>query len=87
MLHPLGQLAKAWAGAVMTRDRDADDVWLQLASHVAETVRWADPLTRRQSTLLKAGAQAITLGYEFPEVFPDGFSVVLGQSALGRGAA
>jgi hypothetical protein len=79
VLNPLRQLAQAWAGAVMTRDRDADDVWLQLAGHVAETGCWPELLTPRQAMLLEAGAQAVTWDLAFPEIFPAGFSVVLGN--------
>ena len=79
VLHPLRQLAKAWAGAAMTRERDADDVWLQLAGHVAETGCWPETPTRRQAMLLEAGAHAVAWDLEFPEIFPGGFSVVLGN--------
>ena len=79
VLDPLRQLAHAWAGAAMLRDRDADDVWLGLAAHVAGTGTWPDPLTERQAALLTAGADAIAWDLVFPEVFPGGFSVVLGN--------
>jgi len=79
VLHPLRQLARAWSGAAMTRQRDADDVWLELASHVAETGRWPDSLTSAQTTLLQAGVEAVAWDLAFPEVFPAGFSVVLGN--------
>ncbi len=77
VLYPLRRLARAWSGAVMTRDRDADDVWLQLAGHVADTGCWPEVPTRRQALLLEAGAQAVAWDLEFPEIFPAGFSVVL----------
>ena len=79
VLHPLRQLARAWTGAVMTRERDADDVWLHLAGLVAETGHWPDVLTARQAVLLEAGVHAVAWDLEFPEIFPTGFSVVLGN--------
>ena len=79
VLYPLRQLARAWAGAAMLRDRDADDLWLGLATHVAETCVWPDALTERQAALLEAGADAVAWDLVFPEVFPAGFSVVLGN--------
>jgi hypothetical protein len=79
LLHPLRQLARAWAGAVMLRERDSDDVWLALAARVAETGCWPDVLTDRQRGLLSAGADVVPWDLVFPEVFPSGFSVVLGN--------
>ncbi len=79
VLHPLRQLARAWSGSAMTRLRDADDVWLGLAGHVAATGRWPDRLTPRQSMLLQAGAEAVAWDLAFAEIFPAGFSVVLGN--------
>jgi hypothetical protein len=79
VLYPLRQLARAWSGAAMGRERDADDVWLGLAGHVAETGRWPDMPTERQAALLEAGADAVAWDLVFPEVFPGGFSVVLGN--------
>jgi hypothetical protein len=79
VLHPLQQLAHAWTGAAALRDRDADDLWLGLATHVAETGTWPDTLTGRQAALLEAGAEAVPWDLVFPEVFPNGFSVVLGN--------
>ena len=79
LLWPLRQLARTWAGAAMLRDRDADDVWLGLAAHVAETGLWPDRLNQRQAALLAAGANAVAWDLMFPEVFPNGFSVVLGN--------
>ena len=79
MLHPLVKLARSWAGAAMLHDRDADDVWLELAAHVAETGVWPDALTQRQAALLAAGADSLAWDLTFPEVFPGGFSVVLGN--------
>ena len=78
LLHPLRQLARAWAGAAMMRGRDADDVWLGLATLVASGT-WPDRLTRRQAGLLAAGAESVAWDLAFPEVFPAGFSVVLGN--------
>ncbi|HEY4174656.1 MAG TPA: hypothetical protein VGM42_16620 [Rhodopila sp.] len=79
VLDPLQRLARAWAGAAMRRDRDADDVWLGLAAHVADTGAWPDMPTERQADLLAAGDDAIAWDLVFPEVFPGGFSVVLGN--------
>jgi hypothetical protein len=79
LLYPLRQLAHAWAGAAMFRERDGDDVWLALASGVAETGLWPETLTDRQTRLLSAGADAVAWDLVFPEVFPGGFSVVLGN--------
>ena len=79
VLHPLRQLARAWSGAAMLRDRDGDDVWLALAAGVAGTGLWPDSLTVRQAALLAAGADAVAWDLVFPEVFPAGFSVVLGN--------
>jgi len=79
VLYPLRQLARAWSGAAMLRDRDGDDVWLAMADRVATTGRWPAPLTKRQAALLAAGADAVAWDLTFPEVFPTGFSVVLGN--------
>jgi hypothetical protein len=79
LLYPLRQLARAWAGAAMLRDRDGDDLWLGLAACVADTGAWPDTLTIRQNALLAAGADAVVWDLVFPEVFPGGFSVVLGN--------
>ena len=79
VLHPLRQLARAWSGAAMLRDRDADDEWLALAAHVAETGAWPAALTARQAALLEAGRDAVAWDLVFPEVFPDGFAAVLGN--------
>ena len=87
VLHPLRQLARAWAGAAMLRERDGDDVWLALARGVAETGAWPDTLTDRQAKLLSAGVEAVAWDLVFPEVFPGGFSGRSRQSALGRGSA
>ena len=79
LLHPLRQLARAWAGAAMLRERDGDDVWLALAGGVAENGVWPETLTDREAKLLSAGADAVAWDLVFPEVFPGGFSVVLGN--------
>ncbi|MEA2778302.1 MAG: hypothetical protein QOF90_3708, partial [Acetobacteraceae bacterium] len=79
VLHPLRQLARAWSGAAMSRDRDADDVWLGMASHVAKTGSWPESLTERQTALLAAGVDALPWDLVFPEVFPGGFAVVVGH--------
>jgi len=79
LLYPLRQLARAWTGAAMRRDRDGDDVWLGLAARVADTGIWPDALTKPQTALLNAGAEAVVWDLVFPDVFPGGFSVVLGN--------
>jgi hypothetical protein len=79
LLFPLRQLARAWAGAAMLRDRDGDDLWLGLAARVADTGAWPNALTKRQAAMLAAGAEAVAWDLVFPEVFPGGFSVVLGN--------
>ena len=86
-LHPLRQLARAWSGAVMLGARGADDEYLALAHLVAAQGTWPDKLTRRQATLVAAGASALPWDLTFPEVLqPDatgarngGFDVVLGN--------
>ena len=77
VLDPLRKLAKAWAGAVMLRSRDSDDLWIGLATQVARTGRWPDAPTGGQSALL--ANDAVCWDLLFPEVFPAGFSVVLGN--------
>ncbi len=79
ILKPLRRLARAWAGAAMLRGRDSDDVWLGLAAGVARTGDWPAELTGPQAGLLAAGADAVPWDLVFPEVFPGGFSVVLGN--------
>ena len=79
LLRPLRKLAQAWAGAAMLRERDSDDLWLGLATHLADTGTWPDALTKRQAALLSSGIHAIPWDLEFPEIFPTGFSVVLGN--------
>nr|WP_294504539.1 DNA methyltransferase [uncultured Rhodopila sp.] len=79
VLHPLRQLARGWSGAAMLRARDADDEWLALAAHVADTGAWPSRPTARQAALLEAGRDAITWELAFPEVFPEGFAAVLGN--------
>ena len=46
---------------------------------MAETGHWPDVLTARQAVLLEAGVHAVAWDLEFPEIFPTGFSVVLGN--------
>jgi hypothetical protein len=77
LLGPLRSLARAWAGAAMSRLRDSDDIWLGLATHVAEFGTWPATLTRAQADLMQTDAVAWDL--QFPEIFPAGFSVVLGN--------
>jgi hypothetical protein len=79
LLHPLRRLAQAWAGAAVLRERDSDDVWLGLAVRVADSGLWPDTLTERQAALQAAGAGAVCWDLMFPEVFPTGFSVVIGN--------
>jgi len=79
VLYSLRQLACAWTGAAMLRARDGDDLWLGLAAYVADTGFWPDRLTKRQGALLKAGTYSVAWDLCFPEVFPGGFSVVLGN--------
>ncbi|HEY1410633.1 MAG TPA: DNA methyltransferase [Rhodopila sp.] len=79
LLHPLRQLAKSWAGAAMLRERDSDDLWLALATRVAQTGLWPRTLNARQAALLSAGTDAVTWDQQFPDVFPTGFAVVLGN--------
>ncbi|HEY4042263.1 MAG TPA: DNA methyltransferase [Rhodopila sp.] len=79
LLHPLLQLARTWAGAAMLRERDCDDVWLGLAGQVAAAGRWPEVLTPRQAAVLSAGADAVPWDLVFAEVFPGGFSAVLGN--------
>ncbi|HYZ23994.1 MAG TPA: hypothetical protein VE690_17740 [Rhodopila sp.] len=77
-LHPLRQLARAWAGSAMNGARDADDIWLGLARQVADTGAWPAKLTRRQRALLDAGIEALPWDLTFPEA-RDGFTAVLGN--------
>jgi hypothetical protein len=79
VLHPLRHLACAWSGAAMLRARDSDDEWLALAAHVADTGAWPACPTARQAMLLDAGKDAVAWDLVFPEVFPEGFSAVLGN--------
>lgn len=79
VLLPLRSLARAWAGAAVLRNRDSDDVWLSLATSVAEAGTWPDILTPAQQVLVDAGAEALPWDLTFPEVFPPGFSGVLGN--------
>ncbi len=77
LLAPLRSLARAWVGAAMLRQRDSDDLWLGLATHVADTGCWPARLTSKQSALL--ANDAVCWDLAFPEIFPGGFSVVLGN--------
>jgi hypothetical protein len=77
ILDPLRKLAQAWAGAAMLRHRDSDDIWLGLAAHVAQSGTWPADLTGGQSALM--ATDAIAWDLTFPEIFPAGFSVVLGN--------
>jgi hypothetical protein len=79
LLYPLRELAKAWAGAAMLQERDADDIWLSLAQMVADSFTWPARPTRRQQRLIDAGCEAVPWDLTFPEVFPDGFTVILGN--------
>jgi hypothetical protein len=77
-LHPLRQLARAWTGAAMSGARDADDIWLGLATRVADTGAWPAKLSRRQQALLDDGAEALPWDLTFPEA-RGGFAAVLGN--------
>ncbi len=63
----------------MLRERDGDDHMARSCSRVADTGTWPEALTARQAALLAAGADAVAWDLVFPEVFPGGFSVVLGN--------
>ena len=82
-LEPMRRLARAWAGAMMTRGRESDDEWLMLARHVAETGAWPAAMSPRQTALLAAGERALSWDLAFPEIFPPndtgGFDAVLGN--------
>ena len=78
-LRPLRQLARVWAGAAMAGDKDGDDVWLGLARQVADTGEWPPALTVRQAALFNTGQAAVTWDLLFPDIFPGGFSIVLGN--------
>lgn len=80
MLAPWRNLARAWAGAVMLALPQADDEWLALARHVAETTTWPTHLTRAQTQLLTAGATSLSWDAVFPDIFASdrgGFDAVL----------
>lgn len=79
VLRPMRDLARAWAGAAVSRDRDADDAWLALATHVATAGAWPAMLTTRQAELIEVGRDAVAWDLTFPEIFPAGFSAVLGN--------
>lgn len=74
-LAPLRLLARTWSGAAMLRGRDSDDIWLRLATRVADTGEF----TGDSSPLLHTGRDAIPWDLTFPEVFPAGFTAVLGN--------
>jgi hypothetical protein len=75
-LQPLRLLARAWSAAGMLAEREMDDEWLALAHAVAATGAWPQVLTKRQTTLLAAGSQALPWDLTFPEVFwPGGTNV------------
>ena len=79
-LAPLRDLARAWAGAVMLANREADDEWQALARTVAEQGVWPDRVPPRQARLLQAGGEALPWDLVFPEVFRQGgFDVVVGN--------
>jgi hypothetical protein len=75
LLAPLRHLARAWSEAAMTGARDDDDRWIALARSVLTGTYGnigdpADP----------AGpAQPLAWDLTFPDVFPNGFDVVLGN--------
>jgi hypothetical protein len=78
VLDPLRRLARAWAGAAMRRDKDADDIWLDLARYVAENGAWPARTPPGADALLDAGHDALPWDLTFPEA-ANGFSVVLGN--------
>lgn len=72
LLAPLRHLARAWSEAAMTGARDGDDRWIALARSVLKVApgdlgETADP------------AQPLAWDLAFPDVFPNGFDVVLGN--------
>ncbi len=72
LLAPLRHLALAWSEAAMTGARDGDDRWIALARSALTGARGgigdaADP------------AQPLAWDLAFPDVFPNGFDVVLGN--------
>ena len=87
LLRPLCQLAKAWAGAAMLRERDADDIFLSLAHHVAEMGSWPPRPDRTTAAIGGGGAGGCALGSCFSGGFPGRLRNRPGQSALGRLAA
>jgi hypothetical protein len=84
LLAPLRGLACAWAGAVRTNARWANDAWVGLARSIADTGALPDAPDQRQTALLEQGAMALPLDLTFPEVFrpneeAGGFQAVLGN--------
>jgi hypothetical protein len=77
LLSPLRSLAQAWSGAAMLRRRDSDDIWLGLATHVADRGAWPATPTPGQAALM--ATESVAWDLQFPEVFPIGFSIVLGN--------
>jgi len=91
LLAPLRQLAAAWTAAAMMGTRDADDRWLAQARTTLATAS-LDPYTpiaaiRRSDVIDAAGSvpstdiesDALPWDLAFPEVFPGGFTAVLGN--------
>ncbi len=77
---PLLGLARAWSGAVMLGTRDADDEYLALARHIADTGTFPAAPSARQQAIAAAGAAALPWDLTFPEVFAaGGFDVILGN--------
>ena len=70
VLGPLRRLAQAWTQAAMGRNRNDDDVWLDQARHVVETGEWPGS---------PPDHEALPWDLIFPEVFPRGFAIVLGN--------
>ncbi|HEY8290433.1 MAG TPA: hypothetical protein VIG49_14265 [Acetobacteraceae bacterium] len=82
-LHPLLDLARAWAGGAALGTREADDEWLALARAVADTGTLPPALTGRQQAMLETGHLALPWDLAFPEVFSPngsgGFDAILGN--------
>ena len=87
LLHPLRQLARAWAGAAMLRERDGDDVWLALASAVAETGSLAGRVDRASGAAAGGRGRCGRLGSGVPGGVSGRLLRRSRQSALGCRAA
>lgn len=74
LLRPLCHLARSWCDAAMARRRDGDDRWLALARCVVETGSCPEGTESGP-----AAGDALPWDLIFPDVFPGGFDVVLGN--------